>query len=692
MIKVNRPVAPPFFESAKLKKLVEDLWKHYEKDTQQRMKFRTDLLKPIRKDLSAVFQNKCAYCETKIGITSDFDLENFRPKNVTVGSSGYLPHHYFWLAYDWNNLLPSCQVCNRHKRSLFPLTDESKRAKVGDTGSQLLAESPLLLDPCYDRPEEHLIFKENGLIEAKSLRGSATIELLHLNREPLVHARQNAAVMFKSKLQGKISPKEIADLLSEKPSHEYAAVLRSVLEIYQQKLQIFDEVISVNKESLQIVNNIEYQSTLQYIRELKTFSIKSIEISNFRTIEHLKLDIKPTNTDTERESWMLLLGDNGVGKTSILQAIALVLCGEPQFKSLGLNVLDYLRKDQEKGYIKIESFEQTDPLTVTFSAKGFKGMLKEPPAYILGYGATRLLPRRGLSYSAPPNPFVNILNLFDYSYPLNDVNTWLRNVDPDTFNNRIAPALFDLLDLKDGERVQISEQGRLEVKDSNGLVDLEKASDGYKSIIALACDIMKTLSNDPSGYHSAGGIVLVDELGNHLHPRWRLKIVDALRTAFPKLQFIVSTHEPLCLRGLLHGEVVVLAETSENKIIAIDQHLLPDHSLMKIDQLLTSDLFGLINTFDKETEQRYDDYYRLLSIPANERSISDTNKISRYTRFFAGREMLGSTPQVQAVYEIVNEKFANNLLKSDYKTQETLKQETVKEVKEMLDLGNLDWL
>jgi len=54
--------------------------------------------------------------------------------------------------------------------------------------------------------------------------------------------------------------------------------------------------------------------------------------------------------------------------------------------------------------------------------------------------------------------------------------------------------------------------------------------------------------------------------------------------------------------------------------------------------------------------------------------------------------MVGSTPRVQAVYEIVNEKFSKKLLENDFKTAKQLKQETIEEVRNMLDISNLNWL
>ena len=68
----------------------------------------------------------------------------------------------------------------------------------------------------------------------------------------------------------------------------------------------------------------------------------------------------------------------------------------------------------------------------------------------------------------------------------------------------------------------------------------------------------------------------------------------------PRVQFIGTTHDPLCLRGLEDGEVIVLQRDEVGQIISIPN--LPSIKGMRADQLLTSDFFGLSSTVDPETE------------------------------------------------------------------------------------------
>jgi hypothetical protein len=106
---------------------------------------------------------------------------------------------------------------------------------------------------------------------------------------------------------------------------------------------------------------------------------------------------------------------------------------------------------------------------------------------------------------------------------------------------------------------------------------------------------------------------LIDEIGSHLHPRWQMRVIQGLRQTFPRVQFIVTTHYPLCLRGLFNRELVVLQRTPHNKVLAVDRDLPPIEG-MRVDQLLTSEYFGLNSTIDPDLESQFSEYYQLLAL------------------------------------------------------------------------------
>lgn len=169
-----------------------------------------DLYKERSDEMFGPFHGKCAYCESYIKSTQDGDVEHFRPKGAvhdadnkvikTRDSSGNeQPHRgYYWLAYDWRNLLPSCILCNQLRRSNGQAFGKGNRFPVRKThaagpADDLLTEEPLLLHPVLDDPAAHLTLDPTkGILGGLTDRGKTTIQILGLNREGLISERQQA--------------------------------------------------------------------------------------------------------------------------------------------------------------------------------------------------------------------------------------------------------------------------------------------------------------------------------------------------------------------------------------------------------------------------------------------------------------------------------------------------------------------
>jgi len=99
--------------------------------------------------------------------------------------------------------------------------------------------------------------------------------------------------------------------------------------------------------------------------------------------------------------------------------------------------------------------------------------------------------------------------------------------------------------------------------DKEGLVPFNSLSDGYRNMVAMVADIAHRTSrlNPQYGKDAAlntKGVVLIDEIDLHLHPKWQRRVVADLQRAFPELQFIASTHSPFILQSLKPGEVIDL--------------------------------------------------------------------------------------------------------------------------------------
>lgn len=104
------------------------------------------------------------------------------------------------------------------------------------------------------------------------------------------------------------------------------------------------------------------------------------------------------------------------------------------------------------------------------------------------------------------------------------------------------------------------------VTDENGISTLySKLSDGYRCMISLIVDICRRMITlnphlGAKAIDETSGVVLIDEIDLHLHPKWQKSVVSDLKAIFPKVQFVVTTHSPFIIQSLEKDELVLLSE------------------------------------------------------------------------------------------------------------------------------------
>ena len=96
-------------------------------------------------------------------------------------------------------------------------------------------------------------------------------------------------------------------------------------------------------------------------------------------------------------------------------------------------------------------------------------------------------------------------------------------------------------------------------------------SSGFRTLIGMIYDIayrMATLNPNlrKDTIEKTPGIVLIDEVDMHLHPKWQWKIIEALKTTFPKVQFITTTHSPIVISSCKNDKIILLENVSNNNL------------------------------------------------------------------------------------------------------------------------------
>ncbi len=141
----------------------------------------------------------------------------------------------------------------------------------------------------------------------------------------------------------------------------------------------------------------------------------------------------------------------------------------------------------------------------------------------------------------------------------------------------------------------------------------EQLSDGEKCYFTLIADIARRIAMANPDHHNplqCEGIVLIDEVDLHLHPLWQQAVIDNLTHAFPKVQFVLSTHSPF-----------VISSTKVNvneKIIAFDNGMpSPMEESMygaTVDDVLLR-LFKLGTLRNAEVQQHIEKTWKILENP-----------------------------------------------------------------------------
>lgn len=643
---------------------------------QMKFGFNYKALTDAKDILAYEFNFKCVYCESHIEPKRGTH-DAFRPRTNAkgIGPGDFSEEHYWWLAYEWNNIYYSCQECNRFKQSFFPV--EGPRCKVGAPYTEVLKEYNLIIDACSEDPELMFDYDENGRIIPLNRKAEVTIDILKLNRITLVEARKKALQRFTKETAKKKNYSELINDIVHR--HDCQRQFLGILRWYLRKRKL-------------IATNITRKAISQTIQQtIGSSVIERIQIKNFKGIGKIDLRLSIINDNPDSldhgETWLVVLGENGVGKTSLLQAIALALSDQSYIDSLGISPKDILKYGSKEGHVRVYIQGIREPLKLSFSENSRKIILNSESiqTFILGYGSTRLGQTGGLNVETITGR-VHAKNLFSPEIALIEPVKWLYQLhteaklskDKAKLFNWVALAIKDLLLLTGHEKLEVL-NGNVVIKypGRRSSVPLGDLSDGYKSILTLTIDMISTLLRSNRTMDAANGIVIIDEIGTHLHPRWRMRVVKSLRRVFPNLQFIVTTHDPLCLRGVRSGEVVVLDKNKQGNVR--QKRNLPDPSGFRVDQLLASEFFGLSSTIDPDIEELFNEYYFLLGLPRpNEKQL---NRINELKAKLSSHHHLGNNIREDIYFATIDKLLAEDIHKGLNKSRIKLEEETIELIK-----------
>ena len=156
---------------------------------------------------------------------------------------------------------------------------------------------------------------------------------------------------------------------------------------------------------------------------------------------------------------------------------------------------------------------------------------------------------------------------------------------------------------------------RVEAKTPDGWVPLRQLGFGYQSQIAWLVDLASRMFErypDSSDPLAEPAVVLVDEIDLHMHPRWQRQIIDISSSRFPRTQFIVTAHSPLIVQAAGDANIVLLRREGDHVVIDNDPEVLRN---WRVDQILTSELFGLESARPPQIEEPLKERREILAKP-----------------------------------------------------------------------------
>jgi len=373
--------------------------------------------------------------------------------------------------------------------------------------------------------------------------------------------------------------------------------------------------------------------------------IKRIELKNIRAFKDLVL---PTHDkESSLGNRIIIVGKNGTCKTTLLRCIAIGLCDEADGNALLAEpVGNYISEGVSKAKINIElvnSEGNTKPHTISTELEGTnsknivsgkRGIEYIPKSLcVCAYGAGRstIGPETGREYRIADS----VYTLFEYEHTLIDPELTLRRLKDYLGSKQYKNTMKEIkraLGLTPKDKIDFAKGGGIELSGPsiNAHIRLEGWADGYRMTFSWILDLYAWAmrANAITDNGEIMGILLVDELEQHIHPSMQTDILPKLTELFPKLQIIATTHSPLITLGALPEEVVILrrGEGQDKKWVNVVEEI-PDYRGYSVEDMLIDENLFNSQVYSNLMNTKLKEYNKIVSISKSERTKRQTTRL-----------------------------------------------------------------
>lgn len=337
-----------------------------------------------------------------------------------------------------------------------------------------------------------------------------------------------------------------------------------------------------------------------------------VVVQNFKSIRDMEIEFAPGVN--------LLIGDNGAGKTSILEALTVALGGylegitgvstkgikqndvriersqladasmdlqyatpvdiQSQVLMDGVSYEWHRKRQDESGASKTRTIGRD---IVKYAKESSNDRGKQLP--LLSYLSTgRVFVFKREDFGASQKKKLNdrrrgYIGCLDDALDIKAIKHWCIEMELaalnlrkpireyEMFKNTVSSVMQKMNELDEAPEVFYSSTfGDIVYHENGQFLPITYLSAGYQSLLWITMNLAyraALLNPEIEDLKETTGIVLIDELDMHLHPRWQWKALEALQEAFPKVQFIVATHSAILISSCKNGKLIKIGDAQE---------------------------------------------------------------------------------------------------------------------------------